>query len=73
MTPQAQAEFEFMAQAIEAGLSSREVADQVFNAIRQERFYILTHPEVKSSVQERMEAILQERNPQNPLRASETP
>ena len=34
-----------MAAAIEAGISPLQVADQVFEAIRKERFYILTEPE----------------------------
>jgi hypothetical protein len=33
-----------MTAAIEAGISPLQVADQVFEAIRKERFYILTEP-----------------------------
>ena len=55
-------------QAVQAGISCQQVADCVFNAIREEKFYILTDPElVKPAVQMRMEDILQERNPTNPL------
>jgi len=41
----------------------QQVADHVFRAIRDEKFYILTHPEFKPAIQLRMEDILQERNP----------
>ena len=40
-----------------------EVADKVFDAIRDEKFYILTHPERKDDIRRRMEDILEERNP----------
>lgn len=54
-------------QAIQAGMSPGQVADYVFRAIRDEKFYILTHPEFKPVVQLRMEDILLERNPTNPI------
>ena len=50
-------------QAVEAGMSPELVADDLFQAIRDEKFYILTHPEFKDAVQTRLEDILQERNP----------
>ena len=40
-----------------------QVADIVFQAIRDEKFYILTHPELKEAIRVRMEDILQERHP----------
>ena len=40
-----------------------QVADAVFEAIRKDQFYILTHPEGKESVRTRMEDILQGRSP----------
>ena len=40
-----------------------QVADHVFKAIRDEKFYIITHLETKDRVRTRMEDILQERNP----------
>jgi NAD(P)-dependent dehydrogenase (short-subunit alcohol dehydrogenase family) len=46
-----------------AGLTPEAVADHVFNAIRDERFYILTHPDMKEAIRTRMETILEERNP----------
>jgi hypothetical protein len=47
-------------------MDPREVAEKVFDAIREERFYILTHPEEKVRVKRRMEGILEERNPTLP-------
>jgi len=55
---------ETLRQLVEAGLSPSEVASKVFDAIRHEKFYILTHADWKSLVQKRMEDILQERNPE---------
>jgi NADP-dependent 3-hydroxy acid dehydrogenase YdfG len=49
--------------AIKEGMSPQQAADIVFQAIRDEKFYIFTHPEMKPLVQLRMEDILQERNP----------
>ncbi len=48
---------------VETGLSPLQVADAVFDAIREERFYILTHEDWKPMVQKRMNDILQEKNP----------
>lgn len=52
-----------MQEAIENGMSAEEVAVQVFAAIRDRRFYILTHPPFQKLVQRRMEAILTGANP----------
>lgn len=72
VSPQEQAIADFMNQSVEAGMSPTEVADQVFRAIREERFYIITHPESKVLIRERMEGILEERNPRNPFAPPET-
>jgi NAD(P)-dependent dehydrogenase (short-subunit alcohol dehydrogenase family) len=58
----AQAE-EMLRQLVEAGLPPSQVADAVFGAIRDERFYILTHADWKGFVQKRTDDILQDRNP----------
>jgi NAD(P)-dependent dehydrogenase (short-subunit alcohol dehydrogenase family) len=50
-------------QAVEAAMPPQEVAGLVFQAIRNEQFYILTHPEANSEIQTRMENILNQRNP----------
>ena len=49
--------------AVAQGMAPAEVAEQVFAAVRDETFYILTHPQFRSRVQERMEDILQGRTP----------
>jgi len=54
--------------AVQSGkLSAADVAQKVFEAVREGRFYILTHPKIMPSIQWRMEDILQERNPTNPM------
>ena len=55
-----------MRQKVQNGMSSSQVANCVFDAIIDEKFYILTHPELKNLVRIRMEDILQDRNPTNP-------
>lgn len=52
-----------VAAAIENGIPAQQVARTTFEAIRDSRFYILTHPEWKEQVRQRMENILEERNP----------
>lgn len=51
---------------VQNGMPPEQVADQVFTAIQQNRFYILTHPESKEFIKLRVEDILQERNPTPP-------
>jgi NAD(P)-dependent dehydrogenase (short-subunit alcohol dehydrogenase family) len=48
---------------LKSGLQPSEVAGRVLDAIRDERFYILTHPEMTPMIQQRMEDIVQGRNP----------
>jgi NAD(P)-dependent dehydrogenase (short-subunit alcohol dehydrogenase family) len=48
---------------IKTGWSPLQVAEAVFDGIRNERFYILTHESWKPLVQKRMEDILRDRNP----------
>ncbi|GHO50430.1 SDR family NAD(P)-dependent oxidoreductase [Ktedonospora formicarum] len=62
-SPQEEAMLQFMRQAIQSGMPPFHIADIVFKAIRDEKFYILTHPEWKESVRSRMDDLLQERNP----------
>ena len=45
-------------QMLASGLPPAEVAAMVLDAVRNDRFYILTHPELKEPVRARMEAIL---------------
>jgi NAD(P)-dependent dehydrogenase (short-subunit alcohol dehydrogenase family) len=48
---------------LESGIPAEEVADKVVDAIREEKFYILTHPERKTDFAWRAGNILEERNP----------
>ena len=48
---------------VETGMPPSKVAEAVFDAIRNERFYILTHADWKPLVRKRMEDILQDRSP----------
>ncbi len=43
-----------------------QVADVVFDAIRKEQFYILTHPDWVELIQLRTDKLLRLENPQNP-------
>jgi NAD(P)-dependent dehydrogenase (short-subunit alcohol dehydrogenase family) len=63
MGPKREAIAQFMRQAMKAGMAPHQVADIVFQAIRDEKFYIFTHPEWKEAIRVRMEDILQERHP----------
>jgi len=48
---------------LEAGLSPAAIAGQVLDAIRDERLYILTHPEMSGIVRTRFDDILAQQNP----------
>ena len=49
---------EAMTAAIESGMPAAEVAEYVFAAIRENKLYILTHPELTPAIEERMANIL---------------
>ena len=66
LSPQAEAVVQRFQQAVREAMPPGQVADIVFEAIREERFYILTHPTWKAAIQSRMEDMLQERNPTLP-------
>jgi len=61
-----QAYLDYMKAAVDAGMPPLKVADQVFEAIKEERFYILSHPEWLPVVKLRVDNLLQLKNPQNP-------
>ena len=48
-------------------LSADDVARAVVAAVKEERFYVLTHPRIKGAIRARMEDVLDERAPRNPL------
>jgi NAD(P)-dependent dehydrogenase (short-subunit alcohol dehydrogenase family) len=55
--------------AVAAGkLSADDVARAVVAAVKENRFYVLTHPAIKGAVRARMEDVLEERAPRDPLR-----
>jgi NAD(P)-dependent dehydrogenase (short-subunit alcohol dehydrogenase family) len=49
-------------------LSADDVAQSVVAAVKEERFYVLTHPRIKGAIQARMQDILEERTPRDPLK-----
>jgi NAD(P)-dependent dehydrogenase (short-subunit alcohol dehydrogenase family) len=63
MGPVEAAGWETLRQQMQTAMPPAQVADAVFQAIREERFYILTHPEGKGWIRTRMQDILEERNP----------
>jgi NAD(P)-dependent dehydrogenase (short-subunit alcohol dehydrogenase family) len=63
LSPEREALIEDLRRAAQAGMAPQQVAEYVFRAIRAEQLYTLTHPEYNLDVQERMEDILQQRNP----------
>lgn len=73
MSPAVAAIVQAMRQLAQAGLPPSQVAEMVFDAIRQEKFYILTHPTTKFGVQLRMEDMLLERMPTDIFQAAQRP
>jgi NAD(P)-dependent dehydrogenase (short-subunit alcohol dehydrogenase family) len=58
-------------QAVAAGtVSALDVARLAFEAVREERFYIYSHPQAMDGVAERMEAIVHQQLPPDPYRAT---
>lgn len=45
------------------GLDPSAIGEAVFDAVKNDRFYILTHPEMLPAIQERMEGILEGKDP----------
>src|SRR4029453_15315110 len=63
LNPQQQAARQMMEGMLKAGLKPAAVADRVFEAVHEGKFYVLTHPELKDGIRRRMERILDETNP----------
>jgi NAD(P)-dependent dehydrogenase (short-subunit alcohol dehydrogenase family) len=70
LRPEDQANRDARRQAVEAGIPAEVVADAVFAALREDRFYIFTHPDYMPLVQLRVNDILHAHNPTNPLAAA---
>jgi hypothetical protein len=51
-------------------VSASDVSRITFDAIRDGQFYIYSHPQALGGVQERMEAIVQGKNPPDPYAAT---
>jgi NAD(P)-dependent dehydrogenase (short-subunit alcohol dehydrogenase family) len=66
LDPASAKRWEALRQQVAAGMPPGQVADAVFEAIRNDHFYILTHPELQDFVRSRMEDILQGRRPTRP-------
>jgi short-subunit dehydrogenase len=66
MTPEMQARLDALKTAMGAGMSPREVADVVFQAIQKEQFYVLPHPEWTEAIELRMDKLIRLENPASP-------
>jgi short-subunit dehydrogenase len=56
--------------AVSSGkVTAAQVAQMVFDAVAQDQFYIYSHPQALGNVQERMNAIVAQRNPADPFAA----
>ncbi|KQR87145.1 hypothetical protein ASG35_23770 [Burkholderia sp. Leaf177] len=68
MTTSQQMAVKQLTKAVEGGkLSAKDVAEITFDAVRERRFYVLTHPKILASVQLRFDDVAQMRNPTDPL------
>lgn len=54
---------EMVGQMLKKGLTPEEVAQMVFDAVKEEKFYILPHAHWKYIIEARMQDILEDRNP----------
>jgi NAD(P)-dependent dehydrogenase (short-subunit alcohol dehydrogenase family) len=63
MSPEVEAAIQAIRHVVETGIPASQVADTTFDAIRENIFYILTHPSTKFGVKLRMEGILQDSGP----------
>lgn len=68
-SPEALAREAMLKKAVAAGkISADQVARAVVAAVKENRFYVLTHPAIKGAIRARFEDILEERPPRDPLR-----
>ena len=66
--PEAAAYEERVRQAVRKGkISAADVASMTIEAVKQGRFYILTHPNIKPAIEMRLRDILDEALPRNPM------
>jgi NAD(P)-dependent dehydrogenase (short-subunit alcohol dehydrogenase family) len=62
-TAQQAAALDMVRNLLKTGKSPEEIADQVIEAIREEKLYIITHPEMDGIIKERFDNILGRENP----------
>ncbi|HEX3344460.1 MAG TPA: SDR family NAD(P)-dependent oxidoreductase, partial [Polyangiaceae bacterium] len=55
---------ELVRAAVAGGIPAEEVAEQVLQAIVEERFWVLTHPKTKKAVEKRMRGIVDGKAPE---------
>ena len=68
LSEQTRAKQAMLRKAVASGrLSADDVARAVVAAVKAERFYVLTHPKIKGAIRARMEDVLEERAPRDPL------
>lgn len=66
-TPSQQLAQAMIKKAVESGkVSAVDVAEMTFAAIREDRFYVLTHPKLTTAVSMRLEDVVSQSNPRNP-------
>jgi NAD(P)-dependent dehydrogenase (short-subunit alcohol dehydrogenase family) len=58
ITPEMEKRIAQVREVFESGMDPLEVADHVFKAIREDQFYILTHPELNDRIEKRIGRIL---------------
>jgi NAD(P)-dependent dehydrogenase (short-subunit alcohol dehydrogenase family) len=66
-TPEQIEAWNAMKEKLEAAMSPEAVADEVFSAIREEKFYILTHPEYTPAIEARLADALAGASPRYPF------
>ena len=73
-SPEEIAHKEQLRHAIQSGrITAEQVADKVFDAVRDDRFYILTHEKIKPAIEARMKDILDSRNPTDTSKPRKSP
>jgi NAD(P)-dependent dehydrogenase (short-subunit alcohol dehydrogenase family) len=67
-SPLQRAKQAMLRKAVQSGkISEDQVAQMLVAGVKANRFYILTHPRIKGTIEDRMHDILEERAPHNPL------
>ena len=54
---------ESLRESVRRGLEPDELADEVFRSVREDRFWILTHPEWKTRAEDRVRGLVEGRSP----------